>query len=394
MHTSPSAIKLADTCDRAHAYRYVLGLRTRQPTWDEVKDIPRPQGAEAVKEWNRIRRPALGTEAHRILQTWYESHQLNGAAFSESLWATEPGLVGISALRFVTHPNSLNRFKCEHGFSADFVHWASDGAFDYHLKAFVDFHALDDRGRVIVIDYKTTSDFRWMKTAAELANDDQQGVLYPLHAMREYGKESAECMWLYLRTEQPYAARAVSFEQHLQRAKEKALPIIRRGAELIERQRLQIAPEDLPANPLACNQYGGCEYHQSRGGPCNPAKPTPGQLARVTTARFREREKKVMAFSRSAAQAAGAISAPSSESNETETKSEAAESNEVNQTSNEDDAPKATARRGGSRSRVTVGAAVGAVALTFADGTTVALPESSPLYARAVAVHTALFGGE
>lgn len=396
MHTSPSAIKLADTCDRAHAYRYVLGLRTRQPTWDEVKNIPRPQGAEAVKEWNRIRRPALGTEAHRILELWYKSHNEQGNAFAEALWQSEPGAIAFSGLRVIPHPSLLKRFACEHGFSKDFIHWASDGAHDYHLKAFVDFHALDERGRVIVIDYKTTSDFRWMKTAAELANDDQQGVLYPLHAMREYGKETAECMWLYLRTEQPYAARAVSFEQHLQRAKEKALPIIRRGAELIERQRLQIAPEDLPANSLACNQYGGCEYHQSRGGPCNPARPTPGQLARVTTARFREREKKVMAFSRSAAQAAGAISAPqSNESTETESKSETAESNEPAVSDSADDQPKAqTGSRGRPRAARANTANGVSVSLVFADGATVALPESSPLYARAVAVHTALFGGE
>lgn len=406
MHTSPSAITLADRCDRAHAYRYVLGLRPKQSTWEEVKDIPRPTAVEAVREWNRIRRPALGTEVHRILESWYKSETLAHSVKSEIDWQSEPGAIALRALRLTPPPATLVSFACEQTVEKDFVHWATGGQLDYELKLFIDLHALDDQGRVRVIDYKTTSDFRWMKTAVELANSDQQGVLYPLQAMRVYGKEKAECTWLYIKTEQPYSARAVSFEQTLSRAKERALPILRRGAELIERQRLQIAPEDLPSNPLACKQYGGCEYHHERGGPCRPTQPTPGQLARVASTRFRERENKIMAFNRSAAIASGAISSPeanntSESQSATENASEASDlvgAHAVSFTVGEDsreESPKAGRGRGRPRSALanTIAGSVG-VSLAFADGSTVPLPESSPLYSRALAVHAALFGGE
>ena len=399
MHTSPSALKLDSKCSRAHAYCYVLGMREPQPSWDEVKDIPRPQGADAVKAWNRKRRPALGTESHRILQLWYESFQPGGVAFDAALWQTEPGQIALQGLRLLPHPSTLESYACEEEIPEGFVSWATDGAHDYKIKAFIDLHGRDAE-HVRVLDYKTTSDFRWMLTAAELSNTDGQGLVYPLHAMRKYGVEVVECAWVYFRTEQPYAARAVTFRQTLKRAKELARPLFDRGAELIERVRLKIAPEDLPSNPVACNEYGGCSYHHERGGPCHPNKgATPGQLARVKLARFNNREREIqsMAFSRSAARAAGAIDAPSSEQNNSEPATGSDESDRVevqeesNAGSGSEEAPRQ--RRGRPPRSAANGSSIG-VSLTFADGSTVALPESSPLYARAVAVHTALFGGE
>ena len=385
-HTSPSAIKLASSCYRAHAWRYIVGLEEPRVTWEEVKDIPRPTGADAVKAWNRLRRAPLGTECHRLLELWFNREPVS--------FDSEPGRIVLGGLDKLPQREFVTAAACEEQLGAGFAHWATDGALDYRLKAYVDFNAIFD-ANPLVIDYKTTSDFRWALSPTELISTDPQGLLYSLHAMRKHNTARTFGRWVYFNTEAP-AGRAVDFLAHLGPTKKAALPILQHGAILVQRIRDRVDPNDLPPNEVVCDRYygGKCPYHVNEGGDCNPAKASIGKIVRALSARGKEREQIIMGFKRSAA-ASGAIDTSGEGVNENEQSgsdsagdTEPPAASEEQSTAAAQEAPK----RGRPRKPAAETSGVGVVTVSFEDGTSLDLPKSSPLYIKAAQLHDVLFG--
>lgn len=126
----------------------------------------------------------------------------------------------------------------------------------------------------IVVDYKTTVDFKWAKTSEALLTDPQ-AVLYARHEFDRChaATEIVRLMWLYLRKRAPYKARPVRQEitrGHIERAF-RALEGIADEAQAIA----NAAPDDpgekhryvltLLPNFEHCPAYRGCP-HQMR---CN-----------------------------------------------------------------------------------------------------------------------------
>lgn len=139
-----------------------------------------------------------------------------------------------------------------------------------------------------VIDHKTTSAWRWMKTTAEL-EQDPQSVVYTRYAMQKTGAKRAIFKHIYYLTDRRVSkgrTQAVgistTWEQNEQRWA--------RYLQVIEKMRsyaLELdSPTEVPANYEACNDYGGCPFRAycalHKGGSVSifknikKAEPTPG----------------------------------------------------------------------------------------------------------------------
>lgn len=121
----------------------------------------------------------------------------------------------------------------------------------------------------LVIDYKTTGDFRNAKTPEQLSTDPQ-AILYAIAELRAHPElEHVDLMWLYLKKKKTYAAKPV--EARVTRAEAEA------GFAALESyaDEMQSAAYAAPRDPVArhkyvlnvltpnwghCNAYRGCPY--------------------------------------------------------------------------------------------------------------------------------------
>lgn len=128
-----------------------------------------------------------------------------------------------------------------------------------------------------VRDYKTTSDFKWAKTEAELLSDPQ-AILYAYEYFSVHpGEDTVTLTWIYLRSKEPYGSHIVQVVMTRRHATA--------GFEVLERfaDRMQAAsdaaPEDiterhkyvltLAPNESRCKDYRGCPYRRH----CTDLKP-------------------------------------------------------------------------------------------------------------------------
>lgn len=126
------------------------------------------------------------------------------------------------------------------------------------------------RGRVLVCDHKTSKDpERYAMTDGEPVpmhvreknlREDEQGVIYGAWAMEHFGVEEVELQWTYVATQG--RARILPVRTILTRADvEAAMPAIDVDAREIVRARREVrVAMDLPHNPAACGDFGGCPF--------------------------------------------------------------------------------------------------------------------------------------
>lgn len=132
-----------------------------------------------------------------------------------------------------------------------------------------------------IYDHKSTKGkprdpWCYVKTP-ELLLKDPQAVFYALDLILRHNLDALWCRWVYYLTD-PKAhplARAVDFELTRQQVMEAAYEWLLVAHEMRGLVRAAkagtITPDDVPANLAACDTYGGCTYHFSKGGPCMPA---------------------------------------------------------------------------------------------------------------------------
>jgi hypothetical protein len=419
---SPSRFKLAEICERADAFRYVLGIREREFAWQKIKDIPRPPADHDKKDkaaakahralvsaWNRMRRGPLGKECHKIVEAWYLSFvSPQHPQIDQSVWHTEPGRIVLACLHLLPHPSTLGWWATEQKIPDSFVWDITGGAHDYEFNAYIDLLATlsgvtkPPNGWQRVADLKTTSSFDWMLTPSQLL-DDPQGIVYPLYAMHRTGIDSIVGRWLYTRTEDAPSAKAVDFRVTYDGAKKRALKLFDRGAVLVQRCVDRVDPSDVTGNVAACLDFfhRTCVYHHSVGGPCS-AESSPGKRLRASLATPNRREKIMAGFKKNAAAAkaaeGGAASTGEQESPEAQEGAEGgAESGEgaVDPTAEQQAAAGGGGFRGGAtrgRKTKTPTEGVGNITVTFEGGASFEVPQGSPIYAKLSAVHAAMFG--
>lgn len=119
-------------------------------------------------------------------------------------------------------------------------------------------------GRLTVVDYKTTSDFRWAKTPEDLEYDPQS-VIYATTTMAEHEAQEIDLLWLYLRTQGAPQAQPVRLTMTKAHAKTqfRRLEVLARDIE--ETHSRTTDPLQLEPDARMCRAYGGCPF-QSR---CN-----------------------------------------------------------------------------------------------------------------------------
>jgi hypothetical protein len=316
-HEQWSASGLAHdaACRRSYGLRYLEGRKEVALEWAEAEQLPEPPKApkgaselekkrakEARKAWNKARRPALGKAGHAVIEAYF-AQGVPGYWHAPMLWidlaeafASTPGQVVLPGLAYLPAPRECDSVLIEEALTLrwDFLPTELRAIVEADPLRFSGFKDLVPvvGGRVRLIDHKTTYDFAWCKTAAELI-DDVQANLYAQDVMQRFGLDSIECTWVYYRTEGSPAAHPVSFTITRAAAEVFVTALVLQALEL--RAVMRSAPKgddakrhvyvmQLPANTEACDDFGGRDCHASRGGPCN-AKPSYRALMRKQTTR-------------------------------------------------------------------------------------------------------------
>lgn len=289
----PSILDLFGKCRRAWALRYIAGHDSYSVTWAEVRDhvydkslrmyVP-PGGGQGPAIAPRQRSTALGTEAHRIV----ESHYLGRAVAAD--WTTFPGQVAQAWLDVMPGPEECEEVYTETAISLapppDMVGAPTlEGTSDLLLRLKAPRQDFDHNW--LAGDWKTSRSFQYAKTAAELYTNSQ-GILYPLAAMRRLGLDSIPCRWAYSITDpaKRREARATDFVQTREHAEAAARPLFQAAAEMraiydaVAHMEPLAAALSVPATgaPSACEAFGGCPHSVERGGACTaPLEMTTGQ---------------------------------------------------------------------------------------------------------------------
>jgi hypothetical protein len=116
----------------------------------------------------------------------------------------------------------------------------------------------------------------YIKTPEQLKKDPQ-AVFYALDLILRHNLDGLWIRWVYYLTD-PKAhplAKAVDVELSRAEVMEAAYEWLLVAHEMRGLVRAAkagtITPNDVPANLNACDTFGGCTYHYSKGGPCQPA---------------------------------------------------------------------------------------------------------------------------
>ena len=239
IYVSPSQVSTFLACGKQWGFEKLLGR-------------PRPESPKM----------AFGKEVHAVL----EAYLLDGAPFPR----TPAGRVAAQAVRpdWIPPPRSP-------GVIGETELAGPLPGFPPGVECSMYADVLDAReyrttGRVVVVDYKTTSDLRWAKTEAELASDPQ-ALMYAAWAIRE-GAREVLCRWIYLAAtnpqtgpREPRGARAVEVVVRPGPALMEAMgPTLEAVREIARLRGEGGAPADVVAgidgDTTSCARYGGCPH--------------------------------------------------------------------------------------------------------------------------------------
>lgn len=213
---SPSQISLFQECPRKWYEVYVLGNR-----------IP-PSKAQQK-----------GTDIHKLVENYAEGLPLEGPL----LPLVQP------ALTYLPSQAELKDWAREHEI------WLDTFEGGPRIHGFIDLMS-PPSVKMQVLDYKTTSDFKYAKSGVELEQNIQM-MLYAKAAV-DAGASSVELSHLYIKTKG--SAAALLAHTTVSRAEvlaffEKILETIREMVELAKQGK-----EAAAQNKDACNNYGGCYF--------------------------------------------------------------------------------------------------------------------------------------
>ena len=120
---------------------------------------------------------------------------------------------------------------------------------------------------VIVVDFKTTSDFKWVKTEEGLSKD-VQAQLYAMNAMVETGARVVDLVWIYMRTKGARKSKKVHLRvvadhvgeqfDRIEGISERMFAL--RDAAKGESDAKKFVLQALKPNPDMCDRYNGCPY--------------------------------------------------------------------------------------------------------------------------------------
>jgi hypothetical protein len=266
-HHSPSSLATAELCERKWGYTYLAGLRKPEITWAQI------EAGHPCSNGERSR--ALGTAVHSVLEAWYLGQ--------EPEWHSFPGQVALAGTRYLPHPSKLQA-------PPRVEQWVNVRTTP-KLVGKVDLRVLpipEESDRLglprgwVTVDYKTSKDLAWCKSVADLEVDGQLN-LYALDHIRAMSDERAVLRWLYFDTGRKRQAKPVDVVRTYTDANAKVHLMLEHAKHLDTLESV----EACSPTPDACGAFGGCEFHQSRGGPCD-AQRRPGKIIQARSPKEKE----------------------------------------------------------------------------------------------------------
>jgi hypothetical protein len=316
---SPSSIELADKCRKAWGLRYISGLRYNDapwqplpayteafvwPDWVDLKviraDTEKDRSGRTLAERliGRQHSSAFGTAMHSIGEGWFRGEDVD--------WQSDPGKVFLSGAHLLPHPSRCHEVRIEEPIGT--VPYTSKHLGEtrllevggIRLMGYIDLEVLpfeEESARLgippgwAVIDYKSTKDLkypvydfkgsddqRWAQKAEALKHDTQAALYAYAHAHSDrsiwHGMDPVQLAfapdpcppqrWVYFQTQGRPAARAVDVHTSYRDALARVHLMVEQAKVL---DSLESIDQCIP-NPSACPEYGGCEFHVSKGGPC------------------------------------------------------------------------------------------------------------------------------
>jgi len=259
---SASQISAFDECERKGAWKYIAKIQT-------------PQHPSA----------ALGTE---VDDTQLQPLLRDGRALD---YTRESGYIAATALEFLPHGSGHNvqqHFvmpsptwrEGQHvgfGYQGFLDLWLPDGS-SLPDSAFDPKQIPNGRGSVpAVVDFKTTGDLRWQKSATQLSTD-VQAQLYATWAMYQTKSRVVDLVWIYMQTRKARKARRTHLRVIADQVADQFTKINERALRIHALKQTVTDPLELPANPDACEAYGGCPFRDR----CNLG---PGEIADALAAK-------------------------------------------------------------------------------------------------------------
>jgi hypothetical protein len=257
---SATQITLFGECPRKWGWRYIARIET-------------PQNASA----------ALGTEVDDTqLQPYLRDDR--PLDFSRT-----SGYISAPGLAFLPKPKS-NALEVQKHFTIPSPSFREDGkhiGFGYQglvdlwlpSGGMPDIPPLQD-GTVapVVCDFKTTSNFRYQKTATQLETD-VQAQLYATWAMYQTKSRVVDLVWIYFATKGPRKAKRTHLRVLAPHVAEQFSKINDTALSMYAVRKSVTDPLELPPNVDMCEQYGGCPYRDK----CNLS---PGQIIDAKAAQW------------------------------------------------------------------------------------------------------------
>lgn len=227
VHYSASQVETFELCPRKWARQKLDGL---------VSPVEKPS-------------LTLGKAVHAYLEAWLR----DGTPIDTS---TKAGKIALSGVQHLPAPKTPG-MQVEAKFSL-----ISGGHLLIGQKD-VTFEVVGKRP--LVLDHKTTRNFRWAKSADDL-KDNAQAALYAADAMFHAGAPECDLQWTYYRTEGGRASHVVRARV----TREDIAPRLRRTVESCDAMAAirarGLKARDIPMNASACDAFGGCEFLPL----CNP----------------------------------------------------------------------------------------------------------------------------
>lgn len=184
---------------------------------------------------------ARGTAIHAILEDY-----LNGKGPIDA--TTEYGAIAQAGVQYLPEPGEG---KAEVEFTLTPI----------SPHPFVFFGKIDYLSPSKVIDHKTTSDFRYVKTV-EVLRVDPQAVLYAAKGYQEFPSFTGDVRYIYYLTAKRKTAQARPVDFNLERSEvtDRFAEVSAEAEKLYQIRTTKPDPLSLPPNLAHCNDYGGCPH--------------------------------------------------------------------------------------------------------------------------------------
>ena len=257
---SASGLSTASDCMRAWGYRYLVGLKTKEP---DHRDYDRLNPRDKAL--------AFGKALHARLEAYFRGEAV--------VWTDDIGQRALVGLHLLPQAPPV---RVEEQISVRLDTSYEPILFDGYK---------DLSSPIILYDYKTTGNFRWMKSPADLRKDPAAAI-YACDEMIKAGPSRAEqqCRWVYFARNDRPKAEPVDFTITRSEAHSIVSAMSLDAANLRSTMRAWDGNgvDHLPVNVGNCRKYNGCPYHVSTGGPCQ-AEATPGvALVQIDLSRIHE----------------------------------------------------------------------------------------------------------